>query len=401
MKKILLAALFMAFAVGYIHDADAAPRRESLEITTYYPAPFGVYHELESDYLKMNSQDPAVAEGVSMFPCDNNNPQNAGRIYYADDKSGTETSMRVCLRVEDPIGSGTYKMMWQDITAGGASGGRTFVLDTVDPNPPPFNGYRAYAKRLKFNPANPDYLAKNSDNVFLNKDISGEDFVVRTRDKARYIYDNTTMTSDWSCVDGSDLDYSLGARRCYPAALSVKGFADISVAGAGLQAAARVGIGTDNPNAVLDIVGEQDSSSNDGKGRPIPVVRVNNKALVTVLRIRHDPLAGVNLRPAAGAEAAFLPLGMNSNDYFCTVGGKSAKYVPKPISVSDNEHDSAWVYVNAGQWFLRYADPLDLNNAANANYRPRVEVICYPKETVTRSYLPADPSNNIESSHDL
>lgn len=403
MRKFLFLVLFLGFAVSFVADADAAPRRrEAIQITTYYPAPYGAYHRMETDFLKVNPQDNTVEDTTvaGSITCNN---ANLGQMYFFNGtdvigSTSVDASLRLCTRVFDTATS-SYNHQWVDVGMG--SGGQDFVMDPVSPTPLPFTGYLAYPRRLKFNPDIPDYASTVTDNVFFDKDLSGEEIAVRTRDRIRFMLNPATGLREWMCADGSPIDNSQGARRCYPAALTVDGFANVAVTG-GRAPAARVGVGTDNPQTVLDIVSAQDNAvtnPSDPDGNLMPLIRVNGNAMMQIYRIRHDPANGVNLRPAAGQDAAHLSLNISTEDFYCTVGGKSSRYIRRAYAAGDYEHETAWVYEGANSWMLRYADPYD--RATTAHYNPRVEVVCYPRELVAVHLMPSVPATNNHTSHEL
>lgn len=79
LKKILVCAVCMILTFVFFVFAD-----DSVTITTYYPSPYGRYHELSTDRLSIGADNDPAADGVINFKNLSSDPTQGheGALYY-------------------------------------------------------------------------------------------------------------------------------------------------------------------------------------------------------------------------------------------------------------------------------------------------------------------------------
>lgn len=329
MRKILLVLLCMGFVAAFADISEAASRTESIEITTYYPAPYGVYHDLRTRNLKVDAQnrvdetDPLICDEYS----------DLGKVYFFDgvENDGLtvhaeqQAGLRVCTRVEN---SGGWHYEWAYLGEAGTD--LSIIQNSLKP------------AELILNPSVPDYDDAVTQTFNLTKNFRIA--------KSRVIGMTDPCAGDLDMTDPT-------APICTETEFAFKN--------------KKFGIGTDTPFAPLDIFVNLPASTLSPHNRAI---HINNESLVMSFRLRL-PAGRNNFKEA-------LDITVPEN-YKCHVAGSTTRY--KQASVTDTD-EFLWTHrdLSDGEWYLHYRRT-DADVAA-ATYRPLVDVVCFHTGIVTPNY---------------
>jgi hypothetical protein len=370
-------------ALMFSAAAYAAPKTETLSITTYYPSPYGVYKMLQVAPSDMSSAVLPTTE------CDGD--EDRGKIMF--DQTGG--SLMTCVLVDaddDPATDPVYS--WQPLLAGTQlnpkvieksvlvyQGGKIIVnknyktggiadaaVMDIGAHPLKKTETKNFPPLLRQTSCPAGYNAEN----VQSRTIGGK--VLKTMDCRMPPKTETTFV-----VDAYDVLDNAGK----PTGQKVQ----------------RMGIGTGTPQALLDIYGPSVSASSKTRA-----IMVNNRPIVMVKRYSKAATKTFTHTTGTNSTSITFTTGISSNEYYCTVSSFKSKYAQASSPTSDVGY-SVWTYIVGGTsgttvggtWSVR----IDVPQTTNKDIEPSFDLVCFNQELVAFDFgkgLTTDTSDSLRDS---
>ena len=371
----ILTLMLCALTVGL--SAYAAPKVETLQITTYYPSPYGVYKILQVVPSDMSTTALPSTE------CDG--AEDRGKIMYSD---GGQALM-ACLYYDSGSDGVPDTYGWQAIVAGD-------INSRIDARQ--IFSYGSSGK-ITVNPLRTD-IGSTAIVDFGNRNVqfstgatnSASDVAVNLSTGLPYCKSSAStpfkdVDGAWKCPVGGGATISFGQQ------------VQVQVPGGqtGLTRPANMfGIGTGAPSTNLDIYGQRPAGKQS--------IMLNGKSLIKVRRYTYLQTKAVST--SVNKIEARYNTGISGDDYFCTAGSSMYRYtvddnivngVAAPTNPDVRATQSSWTYMTGSSgrlvWNVYVSYPVDVRSPASepGTYGyPAVDVVCYQRDII--DYGTANPS---------
>ena len=327
-RTAAVAVLVLAAALtGEAGQAQAAPQRERLEVTTYYPSPVGVYENL---WFHPSDESQTCSGNLHAGAVD-----HRGMVYYDQG----DNSLKVCLA------DGDGNMSWQILIDAMRLGHNTiFEKDTNDPG----------IARTMTDIREVNLLADVNVSGNFSTYASGDAYIGQT---SRY--------KGWGC-DPGQIEYIDG--KGMPACRSARLFVD-----GGDGAKGYIGINSVAPEVLLDI------------HHPDPTIPVNE----TWMHFNgNDPIkifrfidlknnTPHEIKECEGATASSCKA-ISPAEYRCVAAGFGAEYDERDDTKPDIYQVWTFTDINMKYWYVQARFPEKTGPGVN-DAEPDVDVICFHK----------------------